>query len=162
MRVLSICGSLQQKSGNLTLLQVAARVAPAGVVVRLYDGLRELPHFNPDLEQQESLPVVEALRAAISGTDALLIASPEYGHSLPGALKNAIDWVIGTGELNEKVIGVTASTNAPGRGQRGLDALAHTLKAVNATLVGGVPIVRGPDDSRTLASFVAEVMNRAS
>src|SRR5664279_1571574 len=121
MRVLGICGSLQQKSANLTLLQVAAQVAPEGMQVHLYDGLRELPHFNPDLEQAEPPPAVAALRSAISSSDALLIATPEYGHSLPGALKNAVDWLIGTGELEGKLVAVTASTVAPERGRKGLE-----------------------------------------
>ena len=160
MRVLSICGSLQQKSGNLTLLQIAARVAPAGVVVRLYDGLRELPHFNPDLEQQESLPVVEALRAAISGTDALLIASPEYGHSLPGALKNAIDWLIGTGELEGKLVALTCAVPASERGRLGLKALADTLGAVSARIVFAAPIVRGPTLEAEVAALLRVLLVR--
>ena len=70
---------------------------PMEVVV--FDGLRDLPLFNPDLEAVEPLPAVESWRSAIAESDALLIASPEYGFSLPGALKNGIDWVIGSGEL---------------------------------------------------------------
>lgn len=61
----------------------------------LFDGLRHLPHFNPDTEEP---PAVRDWRKALAGSDAVLIASPEYGHSLPGALKNGIDWVIGSGE----------------------------------------------------------------
>ena len=89
MRILAVCGSLQQKSGNLTLLERAAALAPPGMELQLYDGLRDLPHFNPDLEQGGALPAVNALREAVAHSDALLIAMPEYGHSLPGALKNA-------------------------------------------------------------------------
>jgi NAD(P)H-dependent FMN reductase len=154
MHVLSICGSLQQKSGNLTLLQTAARVAPAGVHVTLYDGLRELPHFNPDLEQSEPLPVVAALRAAVAGCDALLIASPEYGHSLPGVLKNAIDWLIGTGELEGKLVAITCAVPASERGRLGLKALADTLGAVSARIAFAEPIVRGS----TLEAEVAAVL----
>ena len=130
MRILAICGSLQQKSSNLTLLQHAAAVAPPGVEVVLFDGLRALPQFNPDLETDGELPVVAAWRRALQESQALLIASPEYGHSLPGALKNGIDWVIGSGELERKVVAITAAVPAVERGRLGLKALADTLGAV--------------------------------
>src|SRR4051812_22785884 len=107
MRILSICGSLQSTSANLTLLHTAAATAPAGIEVVRFDGLRDLPHFNPDLEAAAPA-VVGRWRDALTSTDAVLIATPEYGHSLPGVLKNAIDWVIGTGELERKVVAITA------------------------------------------------------
>ena len=154
MRVLAICGSLQQKSGNLTLLQVAAQVAPEGVSVHLYDGLRDLPHFNPDLEQSEPPPSVAALRVAVSSSDALLIASPEYGHSLPGALKNAVDWLIGSGELERKLVAITCAVPSTERGRLGLKALTDTLGAVSAQIAFAAPILRGP----TLEAEVAAVL----
>jgi NAD(P)H-dependent FMN reductase len=95
VRILAVCGSLQAKSANLALLHAAVAVAPKGVEMILFDGLRHLPHFNPDTEEP---PAVRDWRKALAGSDAVLIASPEYGHSLPGALKNGIDWVIGSGE----------------------------------------------------------------
>jgi chromate reductase len=144
--VLAICGSLQRKSGNLSLLELARANAPAGVEVRIFDGLRHLPHFDPDIEKAGAAPeAVTAWRAAIAESDALLIASPEYGHSLPGALKNGIDWVIGTGELETKVVAVTAAVPIDERGRLGLKALRDTLGAVSARIVGGEPIARGPD-----------------
>jgi chromate reductase len=96
MRILGMSGSLQRKSSNSTLLEVAAGALPAGVTLEVYDGLRHLPHFDPDIEKDGAAPAsVGALRRAIAESDALLIACPEYGHSLPGSLKNAIDWLIG-------------------------------------------------------------------
>jgi NAD(P)H-dependent FMN reductase len=159
MRILAICGSLQAESGNLVLLRAAATTAPPGIEVRLSDGLRGLPHFNPDIELQGATPdAVRAWRAEIAASDALLIATPEYGHSLPGALKNAIDWVIGTGELHRKVVGVTAATAAAGRGILGIQALQSTLRAVDAAIVGGAPTVRGPDFEHDVAALVHAVV----
>ena len=164
MKILAICGSLQQQSSNLTLLQSAARLAPAGVEVVRFEGLADLPHFNPDLDAA-AIASVAALRQAVSASDAVLIASPEYGHSLPGALKNGIDWLIGSGELERKIVAITAAVPARERGQRGLKALADTLAAVSATLVGGEPIPRGPTAEAELAALlqtiVKEVTNRA-
>src|SRR5262249_42655327 len=125
-------------------------------------GIGDLPHFNPDIEKEQGEPAaVRRWRQALAGSDALFIASPEYGHSLPGALKNAIDWVIGSGELERKVVAITAAVPGAARGRRGLGALRDTLNAVSATIVGGEPIVRGPtfeaDAAKLLASLVERV-----
>jgi hypothetical protein len=88
MRILGICGSLQAQSANLTLLRSAVASAPEGVEVGIFDGLRDLPLFNPDLEAAgQEPPAVGVWRRALSESDALLIVCPEYGFSLPGALK---------------------------------------------------------------------------
>ena len=155
MLILAVCGSLQQKSGNLALLQQAVSLAPAGVEVRLSDDLRALPHFDPDLEQHGQLAQVARWRNAVAESAALLIACPEYGHSLPGALKNGIDWLIGSGELERKVVAITASVNVAGRGERGLSALRQTLNAVSARIVGGAGVVRGPGFEADLTALLA-------
>jgi NAD(P)H-dependent FMN reductase len=160
MRILGLCGSLQASSGNLTLLRSAALIVPERVQFEVSDAIRELPHFDPDLERDRDAPApVRSLRAAIRAADALLIASPEYGHSLPGSLKNAIDWLIGSGELEGKIIGVTASVVHPERGRHGLDALLRALAAVSARVVGGAPIARGPDERQQLAALVGEIVD---
>jgi chromate reductase len=160
MRIVGICGSLQAASSNLTLLQRAGELTPAGAEYAVFDGVRDLPLFDPDIERDgQTPPAVTSLRAAIAGADALLIASPEYGHSLPGALKNAVDWLIGSGELEGKVVGVTAAVVHEARGRRGLDALLGTLAAVSARVVGGTGTVLGAgfdDQLRTLLAGVVE------
>jgi chromate reductase, NAD(P)H dehydrogenase (quinone) len=146
MRILAVCGSLQQKSSNLTLLHQAMASAPPGLEVELYDGLRDLPHFNLDLLHGDAEPrAVTELRRAVASADALLIAMPEYGHSLPGSLKNAIDWLIGTGELESKLVAITSAVAATERGRLGLAALRTTLGAVSARIVFQEPIARGPN-----------------
>lgn len=162
LRILGICGSLQEKSGNLTLLRTAMSNAPADVVIALYDGLGELPQFNPDLERHAPLPVVDRLRQAISESDALLIATPEYGHSLPGSLKNAIDWLIGTGELESKLVAITSAVPAPERGRLGLAALRTTLGAVSARIAFQEPIARGPDFERDVSELLRALVAAAS
>jgi chromate reductase len=98
--------------------------------------------------------VVAKWRRALKNSAAVLIASPEYGHSLPGALKNGIDWVIGSGELESKVVAITCAVPAPERGRRGLSALADTLRAVSAKIVGGEPIARGPNFEHDVTELV--------
>ena len=162
MRILGVCGSLQAASKNLSLLETAVASAPSGVQVVIFDGIRDLPHFNPDVEKNDAPPSVMRWREALAGSDALLIASPEYAFSLPGSLKNAIDWVIGSGELEEKIIAITAAVPAPERGRRGLQALCEPLTAVRATIVGAEPIVTGPDFESRVAALVSAVVDAVS
>ena len=91
MRILAISGSLRRDSYNTALLRAARDIAPAGVAVELYDGLAAIPAFNEDLEGDPPAAVAD-LRGRIAEADALLVATPEYNGSAPGALKNALDW----------------------------------------------------------------------
>jgi len=160
MRILGVPGCLRARSSNRELLEAARTAAPAGVEIVLFDGLGELPFFNPDLEDAPT-PAVLVWREAIAASDALLVATPEYGHSLPGVLKNAIDWVIGTGELERKVVAITASVPHPERGRKGLAALKQTLAAVRAVLVGGEPIARGSGDAEALRDLLDALITTA-
>jgi len=162
VRILAICGSLQANSGNLALLRTAAASLPPDVELVLFDGLRDLPHFNPDIEMTGVPESVRRWRQALAESHAVLVASPEYGFSLPGALKNAIDWVIGSGELERKVVAITAAVPGPERGRRGLQALRDTLSAVRATIVGGEPIPRGPDFEFQVAALVCALVEAAA
>lgn len=154
MKVLAICGSIHSDSANLRLLQLAATMVGDDVEFEIFDGLAGLPFFRPDIEPNDVPQPVRDFRAALATSDAVLIASPEYGHSLPGVLKNAFDWVIGSGELYQKRVAVTASAPAVGRGERGLAAVCAVLRAVDARVIGGDPIVRGPDANEELAVLV--------
>lgn len=91
MRILAISGSLRAGSYNTALARAAADVAQPGVEVELFDGLGDLPLFDADLEGSEHTSV-QRLRDRIADADALLVMTPEYNSSIPGALKNAIDW----------------------------------------------------------------------
>jgi chromate reductase, NAD(P)H dehydrogenase (quinone) len=92
MRILGISGSLRRDSHNTSLLRAAALSLPSGVELELYDGLADLPHYNADLEVEPALDPVARLREAIADADGVLIATPEFNGSIPGALKNALDW----------------------------------------------------------------------
>ena len=119
IRVLGIVGSLGARSSNLMLLEMIASVAPEEIEVVLYAGLGDLPHFDPDLDPDAAPPAVRALRHAIAASDALLVAAPEYGHSLPGVLKNAIDWLIGSGSSSGRWLRSPRRCQPPSAGDRG-------------------------------------------
>jgi chromate reductase, NAD(P)H dehydrogenase (quinone) len=93
MRILGISGSLRRGSLNRALLRTAAERLPAGAELDLFELLGEIPPYDADVEAGEPEPdAVGELRRAIRAADAVLIATPEYNHSIPGALKNALDW----------------------------------------------------------------------
>jgi chromate reductase len=90
--VCGIAGSLREGSYNRALLRAAQEVAPAGMEIRIFEGMAEIPLFNEDVEARGDPEPVQALKRAIGEADALLVATPEYNHGVPGLLKNAIDW----------------------------------------------------------------------
>lgn len=93
MRVLGISGSLRRGSHNSALLRAAAKRLPAGAELELYDGLGDVPPYSEDDDVEPGPAAVEAIREAIDRADAVLVATPEYNHSVPGQLKNLFDWV---------------------------------------------------------------------
>jgi chromate reductase len=105
MRVLGISGSLRANSLNSALLRAAAERLPGGAELVEFERLREVPPYDEDVELEATPTVVEELRQAVREADAVLIATPEYNHSIPGQLKNALDWVsrpAGKSALNGK------------------------------------------------------------
>jgi len=92
VRVLAISGSLRRDSHNTRLLRHLAEQAPPGIEIELWEGLRSIPPYDEDDDREPAPAPVAELRAAIAAADGLLFATPEYNSSVPGVLKNAIDW----------------------------------------------------------------------
>jgi chromate reductase, NAD(P)H dehydrogenase (quinone) len=92
LRILGVSGSLREGSHNTSLLRAAARMLPPGVELSMYEGLRGLPPYDADRDVEPADQAVAALRGAIAAAEGVLIATPEFNGSIPGALKNALDW----------------------------------------------------------------------
>ena len=92
LRILGLSGSLRQESHNTNVLRSAAELLPPGVELEIYDGLRELPPYDADLDVEPADEAVARLRDAIADADGVVIATPEFNGSIPGVLKNALDW----------------------------------------------------------------------
>jgi chromate reductase len=92
IRILGLSGSLRSGSHNTALLRAAALSLPSGVELEVYDGLRDLPHYDADLDIEPEHEAVAHLREAIAEADGVLISTPEFNGSIPGVLKNALDW----------------------------------------------------------------------
>jgi NAD(P)H-dependent FMN reductase len=112
VNVVAISGSLQDDSANSGLVRAMA-MAATDVEVTLWEALGELPHFRPDIDEDEH---VRSLRCAVAVADAVLIATPEYAGGMPGALKNALDWLVGSGELYRKPVVVVSAAPSAERG----------------------------------------------
>ena len=92
-RILALVGSLRSGSYNRRLAEAAIKYAPEGIDVEIFEGLREVPFYDEDLDRPGDVPgPARALREAVQRADALLLVTPEYNGSLPAALKNALDW----------------------------------------------------------------------
>jgi NAD(P)H-dependent FMN reductase len=109
IKVLTLVGSLRAASINRQLAELAAESAPDGISVTIYEGLADLPFYNEDIDTDDAPAAVAALRAAAAEADATLVVTPEYNGSIPGVLKNAIDWLSrpwGNGALKDKPLAV--------------------------------------------------------
>lgn len=137
MHLLAVSGSLRAASTNTALARAALALAPDGVRVSLFEGLDALPHFSPDGDAaSEAVPqAVKDWRGAVGSADAVLFVTPEYAYGIPGSLKNALDWLVTSGELWRKpAAAVSASPSALG-GEKAHAALCLTLSALEAALV---------------------------
>ncbi|WP_319457816.1 MULTISPECIES: NADPH-dependent FMN reductase [unclassified Mycobacterium] len=113
VKVLVLVGSLRAQSVNRQLADLAAEAAPEGVTLVRFDRLGELPFYNEDIDNEDVAESVKALREVAGAADAALVVTPEYNGSIPGVLKNAIDWLsrpFGNGALKGKPLAVIGSS----------------------------------------------------
>lgn len=126
IRILAILGSLRNVSSNTALLHAAIALSPKNVEMKLYDGLGDLPHFNPDLEPTEPSSVTD-LRKQLDWSDGLVISSPEYAHGISGVLKNALDWLVGGEEFVGKPIALFNASPRAIHAQASLTEIVTTM-----------------------------------
>lgn len=140
MRIVAISGSLRAASSNTALVRAALASAAPGVETALYDGLAGLPHFSPELDGDAAPQPVRDFRAQIASADGVLICTPEYAYGIPGSLKNALDWLVTSGELWRKpVAALSASPSALG-GAKAHASLSLTLSGLEAEVVGAASL----------------------
>jgi len=150
MGILAVSGSLRAGSTNTTLVRAIATMAPTDMEVTIYDRLGDLPHFTPDLDDENAPASVVHLRGLLRAADGVLICTPEYAFGAPGSLKNALDWTVSTGDLNEKPVAALSASPLYAGGDKAHASLLLTLTALGAVVPDGatlsIPGVKGKLD----------------
>jgi chromate reductase, NAD(P)H dehydrogenase (quinone) len=147
MRILAVSGSLREGSFNTSLLRAAVEAAPEGVEVELWEGLAELPLYDEDLDDAGDAPEsVRRLRADWAAADAILFSTPEYNGSVPGGLKNAVDWASRPkleGVLRNKTVAVVGTSTGQFGALWAQQDLKRILGIAGARVVGTeIPVPR--------------------
>ena len=141
MRILAVSGSLREQSYNSALARAAQELAPGGVDVELFERLREIPHYDADLEDEGAPQAVQDLRDRITDADAVLFVTPEYNGSVPGVLKNAIDWASRPPHGDAALWGKTAAVAGATTGQYGALWAQQDLRRILG--VAGARVIEG-------------------
>ncbi len=148
MRILGISGSLRDGSHNTKLLHAAAELLPEGIGLELWTGLKDVPPYDEDDDVDPAPAAVAALRDALAGADAVLFATPEYNTSIPGQLKNAIDWAsrpLRTNPLRNKPVAVIGASTGAFGAVWSQQELRKVLRALGARIVEDGIAVRHAD-----------------
>lgn len=129
INILAVSGSLRARSANTAILKAMAAMAPLHVHIAQYEEIGGLPFFNPETEEA-SLPLVAPWRKAVHAADGVIFCTPEYAFGVPGVLKNALDLLVGSGELNGKPVAVVSASPLATGGEKALFSLENTLTAL--------------------------------
>ncbi|WP_212003195.1 NADPH-dependent FMN reductase [Chitinophaga sp. HK235] len=138
LNILAISGSTRQQSSNHQLIKAVASLAADVAHVEVFEGLTNIPHFNPDIDHDNPPAEVVAFRRRLREADAVLICTPEYAIGVPGTLKNAIDWTVSSMELSRKPVAlITAGTS----GFKAHESLLGTLLIIESNIATTAQIV---------------------
>lgn len=142
IKVVGISGSLRKGSSNTAVLKAIGNTTEKASVA-IYESLITVPHFDPAISPEDSPASVQELRGLIKNADAVIICSPEYAFGVPGILKNALDWLVSSGELNEKPVGIITASPLHRGGNHAHDSLVLTLTALGAKMTDAAKIMIG-------------------
>ena len=139
-KIVAISGSTRADSVNFHILKVIAVLYKAKVDFQIFLGIDQLPHFNPDLDNEKVAPTVTDFRKQIHEADGVLICTPEYVYSLPGSLKNAIEWTVSTVLFTEKPVALITAASS---GEKAHEAL-HLLMSTIGAKIGPSILIQAP------------------
>lgn len=151
MTLLAVAGSLRAASSNAALVRAIAALAPDDLAVEVYGGLADMPPYSPDTDTDEPPPAVADFRRRVREADGVLICTPEYAYGMPGLLKNALDWLVSSGDLYRKPVAALSASPSHLGGHRALAWLTETLAAQHAVV---------PEAATFAVPFVRHVLDR--
>jgi chromate reductase, NAD(P)H dehydrogenase (quinone) len=159
IRILALCGSLRRESLNRRALVAASALAPADCEIALSSRLAELPLFSPDLDQPglPLPPAVSAFFSEVDSADGLMIACPEYAHGVPGAFKNALDWLVGSVSFPGKPVALLNIAPRAHHAQSQLREILITMSAAIIDEAGCTTAFPKPDEPQVAAEFEARL-----
>jgi Predicted flavoprotein len=128
-KVLALCGSNRVDSTNLKIIKAIRKFSFEMINVEIYDQIRILPYFNPDMDNDQPPALVKAFRDKIREADGVLICTPEYVYSLPGVLKNAIEWCVSTTVFSLKPVALITASSSGEKAHESLQLIMKTLYA---------------------------------
>src|SRR4030095_12217919 len=141
-RIIAISGSTRANSTNLYLINAIAELYTGLIDIKIFEGLAQIPHFNPDLDGDDPPKEVAVFRKQLIEADGILICTPEYAMGVPGTLKNAIDWTVSSMEFSHKPVALITASSA---GHKGHQSLMETLRIIESDI---------PDTSQLLISHI--------
>ncbi|YCA45549.1 NAD(P)H-dependent oxidoreductase [Bacillus sp. JZ8] len=136
-KVIAISGSIRESSINTNILENLASFFTGNIDYSIYDKIGEFPHFNQDLDNKKGPKVIEEFRQELNEADALIFCTPEYARSIPGVLKNAIDWLVSSDQLLNKIVAVITASPMVTGGEKAQASFLQTLEMLNANVVKG-------------------------
>lgn len=146
--ILALSGSLRKRSYNTSALEALTQLAPGGVDVSIFDGIRHLPLFNPDWED-EPIPSVVSLKSALQSASGLIVASPEYAHGISGVMKNALDWLV-SGEAFVSIPVMLVNTSP--RAHHAQESLREVITTMSGDIIEeaclSIPLLGGNLDAK--------------
>lgn len=129
--VLAICGSTRKESTNLNYIRAVAELGATQFNVTVFSGLTDIPHFNPELDNENPPKAVADFRKQLREADGILICTPEYAMGVPGTLKNALDWTVSSCEFSKKPVALITASSL---GEKGHASLLETLKIIESNI----------------------------
>ncbi|WP_257208195.1 NADPH-dependent FMN reductase [Bacillus cereus] len=134
IKILAISGSLRKNSSNTNVLYAISNLKSENIDFQFYEGLEHLPYFSPEADTDDPPASVKDLREQLKLADGVIICTPEYARGVPGVLKNALDWVVSSGEFMNKPVAVISASSRITGGDKAHESIMLTLQMIEANI----------------------------
>ena len=147
-KIIALCGSTRANSTNHRFVQAISDLSADYFDIHFFKETDQLPHFNPDLDNENAPEIIRAFRQTLRAANGILICTPEYAMGVPGTLKNAIDWTVSSMEFSQKPLALITASSL---GQKAHASLLETLKVIEAKMT---------EETQLLISFAQTKINQ--